>query len=333
LANSSKGIYAVAKLAGVSIATVSRVMAGSATVNEEMAARVRQAVAQLDYRPNATAAGLASGQHRTIGALVPDITNPYFATVMQAMSAGAASHDYRLVVGESRLSPSAELAIVEDLASQVDGLALIAPRMSPADLRKVATLDVPTVVLNRIDLGVDLPMVGADNFSAMLELCHYLVGLGHSRVVYLAGPEQSWQNRERWRGIAQAAKIFGLDATTVETDGTLESGHDAVAQAMTHQPTALICFNDLVAVGAIAALRDRQLSVPGDISVTGFDNAVLSRYVEPAITTVTSPMQQLGTVGWQLLNEALEGRRPEAPPPLLEATVVIRGSTGPAPRS
>ena len=323
------GIYAVAERAGVSIATVSRVMGGSTSVNAEMAERVRAAAAELGYRPNNAARGLASGQHRTIGVVVPDITNPYFSHVMQAMSVGAEDKGYRMLVGDSRLDPGEELHIVEEIGGQVDALALIGPRMPHEDLRKVAELDLPAVLVNRIELGIDMPMVAVDNFSAMLEICHHLVGLGHRRAVFLAGPEESWQNRERWRAVRQA-KILGLEAELVETDGTLESGHDVLPQALDHEPTALICFNDLVAVGAIAALRERDLSVPGDLSVTGFDDSVLARYFAPSLTSTQSPIEELGQRAWQLLAAALEGRR-LADEPLLGARVVLRESTGPAP--
>lgn len=323
------GIYAVAERAGVSIATVSRVMGGSTSVNRDMADRVRAAAAELDYRPNNAARGLASGQHRTIGVVVPDITNPYFSHVVQAMSVGSEGRGYRMMVGDSRLDPDEELRIVEEICGQVDALALIGARMKHEDLRKVAGLGVPAVLVNRIELGIDIPMVAVDNFSAMLEICHHLVGLGHRRAVYLAGPEESWQNRERWRAVRQA-KMLGLEAELVETDGTLEAGHEVLAQALEYQPTALICFNDLVAVGAIAALRERGLSVPGDLSVTGFDDSVLARYLAPSLTSTQSPMQELGERAWRLLAAALEDKRREDEP-LLEALVVLRDSTGPAP--
>jgi LacI family transcriptional regulator len=323
------GIYAVAERAGVSIATVSRVMGGSTTVNAQMAERVRAAAAELGYRPNNAARGLASGQHQTIGVVVPDITNPYFSHVVQAMSVGSEGQGYRMMVGDSRLDPDEELRVVESICGQVDALALVGSRMKHEDLRKVAELDVPAVLVNRIELGIDMPMVAVDNFSAMLEICHHLVGLGHRRAVYLAGPEESWQNRERWRAVRQA-RILGLEAEVVETDGTLESGHEVLAQALERRPTALICFNDLVAVGAVAALRERGLSVPGDLSVTGFDDSVLARYSAPTLTSAQSPMQELGEQAWRLLAAALDGKRLEDVP-LLEALVVQRESTGAAP--
>jgi LacI family transcriptional regulator len=324
------GIHAVAARAGVSIATVSRVMAGSTSVNENMADRVRTAAAELGYRPNPAARGLASGLHRTIGVVVPDITNPYFSHVMQAVSVGAAANDYRLVVGDSRLDPEEEPRIVANMTGQVDALVLIAPRMSRDDLKKVAAADVPSVMLNRIELGIDMPMVAVDNFAAMLELCQHLASLGHSRVVYLAGPEESWQNRERWRAVRQA-KIMGLQAELVETDGTLESGHDVVERALAHEPTALIGFNDLVAIGAIARLRELGLGVPSDISVTGFDDSVLARFNVPALTTAKSPMDELGESGWQLLQAVLDGKDHDLDESLLAARVVLRASSGDAP--
>lgn len=322
------GIEAVAQRAGVSTATVSRVISGSAPVNPQLAERVREAVAQLGYRPNGAARGLASGLLRTIGVLMPDMTNPYFSNVLQAVMEQANDQDFRLVVADSRQRHKDELGICLGLAAQADGLLLLAPRMPTEDLKLFARRELPAVIVNRIELGVDVPMVGVDNFSAMLELCHHLVGLGHRNAVYLAGPATSWQNRERWRAVRQA-RILGLEATMVETEGNLESGYHVVDEAMQDRPTALIAFNDLVAVGAISALRTRGLSVPDDVSVTGFDDSDVGRYTNPRLTTAKSPMQQLGAAAWELLWSTMNGA-PSDNPPLLPADVVLGDSTGSA---
>lgn len=323
------GITAVAERAGVSIATVSRVMSGSASVNKDMAERVRAAAAELGYRANWAAKGLASGMHHSLGVVMPDLTNPYFSYVLQAISVGAADREFRLVVADSRGKSADELDVCENLSASVDGLVLLSPRMPLDDLRSLAKQPVPVVLVNRVELGVDIPMVAVDNFSPTLQLCHHVVGLGHRKAVYLAGSMESWQSRERWRGVQQA-KILGLESELVPTDGTLESGYAAVDAALRHEPTVLIAFNDLVAVGAMAALRAKGIRIPEDVSVTGFDDITLATYTEPQLTTAKSPYEDLGRRAWELLWSGLQGERP-VDPPLLDVDVIFRTSTGPAP--
>lgn len=317
----------VADAAGVSVATVSRVMSGSLTVNPEMAERVRRATDELEYRPNGAAQGLASGMHRSVGVVLPDLSNPYFHDIIKATNVGAVGDRYRMLVTEWQ-EPGEELSVCLDVLSRVDGLLVLSARMEADSLRDLASRNVPTVLVNRVELGVDLPMVAVDNFSPMLELCQHLASLGHRRVVYLAGSPSAWQNRERWKAVRQA-RILGLDPVMVASDGTIEAGYEATDEALGHEPTALIAFNDLAALGAIARLRELGLRTPEDISVTGFDDVAVARYVDPALTTIVSPKTALGEQAWVMIEASLRGERPEQPP-LLPATFVQRASTGPA---
>lgn len=321
----------VAETAGVSIATVSRVMSGTSTVNADMADRVRRVADELGYQPNRTAQGLVSGTHRSVGVVLPDLSNPYFYDIIKATNTGAARDGYRMLVTDSHEDADEELNLSLGLLSQADGLLLLSPRIETDGLREVAARGVPTVLVNRIELGVDLPMVAVDNFSAVLELCQHLASLGHRRVVYLAGSPKAWQNRERWRAVEQA-RILGLDPVQVSADSTIEAGYGATDEALGHEPTALIAFNDLAALGAIARLRELGLRVPEDVSVTGFDDIALAGFANPALTTVVSPKAALGEQAWLMLQTGLRGER-LAQPPLIAANVVQRESTGPAPGS
>ncbi|WP_206321931.1 LacI family DNA-binding transcriptional regulator [Streptomyces sp. HNM0575] len=317
----------VADAAGVSVATVSRVMSGSTSVNSEMADRVRQATSDLGYQPNGAAQGLASGMHHCVGVVLPDLSNPYFYDIIKATSVGATRDGYRMLVTEWE-SPGDELGTCLDVLPRVDGLLVLSSRMDLESLRHLASRTVPTVLVNRVELGVDLPMVGVDNFSAMLSLCQHLASLGHRRVVYLAGSPSAWQNRERWRAVEQA-RILGLDPVMVAADATIAAGFAATDEALSHDPTALIAFNDLAALGAIARLRELGIRTPEDMSVTGFDDIAMAQYADPALTTIVSPKEELGAQAWSMLVSRLSGKRPEQPP-LLSAAVVHRASTGPA---
>lgn len=321
-------ITTVAKAAGVSIATVSRVMSGSTAVKPELAERVQRAVDELSYRPSRAARGLVLGTLRNIGVILPDLTNAYFFDVVNEMHRGAAEHGYRMLVADSTGDAEEELNTALDLLGQVDGLVLLSSRISTAGLKQLARRQAPVVLVNRVELGVDLPMVAADNFTPMMQLCSHLAQLGHRKAVYIGGSELAWQNRERWRAV-QSSSVFGIEAVQVSADATVDGAYRAIPEALEHDPSVLICFNDLTAIGAISALRDRDLSVPTDISVTGFDDILLARHTIPHLTTVKSPKAELGRNAWALMQGLLDGKRPDSPA-LLTAEVVLRESTGAA---
>jgi len=322
-------IQHVADAANVSIATVSRVVNGDKKVNPILAEKVLDAASSLGYRPFGAARDLASGSHRTIGVIVPDLSNPYFYDVIKATSVGAAADGYRMVISDSGDDGEVELSIAQERLSQVDGLLILSSRIDAAGLRMLSRQGTPVVLVNRVEHGVELPVVAVDNFSAMLELCHALSVLGHKRVVYLAGRENAWQNQERWRAIQQAS-IMGLEATQLRVPSTIDGGYEATDAALEGGPTAIIAFNDLVACGVLTRLRERGLRVPEDVSVTGFDDIDVARHTLPALTTAASPRARLGEVAWQVLHALLA----KVDPPvhaMLKAEVVFRGSTGPAP--
>jgi LacI family transcriptional regulator len=322
-------IRTVAAAAGVSTATVSRVMSGVGTVKPELAERVRRVVEELSYRPSEAARGLARGAVRNIGVLMPDLGNAYFHDVVKSMHDVASHSGFRMLTAEHSGDPDSEFAIAWDLMGHVDGLALLSSRIGLPRLRELARQSTPLVLVNRVQLGVDLPMVGVDCFTAMLEICAHLADLGHRRVVYLSGSELAWQDRERWRGVETSGRFLGVHATRVESDGTIETSYNVVEQALAHEPTALICFNDLSAVGAIAKLRELGLDVPGDISVTGFDDIVIGRHISPTLTTANSPRHELGRQAWNLLHSSLQKRVCDETATLLPATLIKRQSTGP----
>lgn len=322
-------IRTVAKAAGVSTATVSRVMSGVSTVKPELAERVRRVAEELSYRPSETARNLALGALRNIGALMPDLGNSYFHDVVKGMHDVASEEGFRMLIADHAGTPEDEFATAWDLMGHVDGLALLASRIQLPGLKELARQETPVVLVNRVEHGVDLPMVGVDSFTAMLEICAHVAELGHRRVVYLSGSELAWQDRERWRAVRTSERFLGLDAVRVESDGTIETSFDAVEQALAHEPTALICFNDLAAVGAISKLRELGLDVPGHVSVTGFDDIAIGRHFFPTITTATSTRDELGRRAWALLHDALNGRVADENAVLLPASLRTRQSTGP----
>lgn len=299
-------IKMVAKEAGVSTATVSRVLSHAGSVNPDLEERVMHAVTALGYQPNAAARGLSIGSLRNIGIIMPDMTNPYFFHVVDQITRGASDDGYRVLLASSYGDPDRELATALELRPQVDGLVLLSSRIEAAGLRQLARTDTPTILVNRMEQGVDLPVAAVDNMAATMQLCGHLLGLGHKKIVYLSGSELSWQDQERWKGI-QLAQHMGLEAVRVQAEGTIESSYEAVDRALESKPTAIVAFNDLAAVGVLSRLRDLGIDVPGQMSVTGFDDIPLARHVQPHLTTVHSPTQELGDLAWSLLSQRLSG--------------------------
>lgn len=319
-------IQSVADLAGVSIATVSRVLSGKTNVREDLAKKVREAAASLNYTPSASAQGLAKGRNFTIGILVPDLSNPYFPDVVKGIHNLAAQSNYRLLIADSDGNPSDEIPIIRDLIRQVDGIILISPRMTVSELKSLENSAIPIVLVNRMEAGVGLPSVGVDNFSAMSELIGHLASLGHKRVAFLSGPQESWQQRERARAVMHASN-FGIYVNEINAGGSIKSGYDSLDGALKAKATAAICFNDLVALGVLARAQELGIQVPSELSVSGFDDIEFSHFSNPPLTTIRSPQIPLGEAAWTILQDILEGKSRDHQP-LMEAKVVLRQSTG-----
>jgi len=319
----------VAREAGVSIATVSRVIQRKPTVSPDLARRVQEVARHLGYRPSPMARGLATGATGMVGILVPQLSNPYFYEVIKAIGAGAGQDGFRMLVLESDERVADEPDLAASLYVHADGVILCSPRMSDDDLARLAVDRPRLLCVNRIPQGGHPPGVACDTFSPMFEICRHLAGLGHRRVVYLAGAPHSWVNAERWRAVQHAATL-GLEPLLVQAGPTIEAGYAATDTALVLEPTALIAANDLCAVGALTRLRELGRRVPQDVSLTGFDDIPFSRHTYPALTTARLPRAEMGEEVWAVMRSVMAGG---APPSriLTTAEMLVRGSTGPAP--
>jgi LacI family transcriptional regulator len=317
----------VARDAGVSVATVSRVLASSATVSAELAERVRASVRRLGYTPHSVARSLASGRTRLVGALVPNLANHYFYALLKRMLHDAERDGYRLIVADSDESLVAERELGANLLHQTDGLILCSPRMPTNVLRGFTERGKPVLVVNRLVDKLPVSHVVVESYPAMRQLAAHVADLGHRRVAYLSGPVRSWHNKERWRAVRSLARR-GLDITTLRVGATMEAGHRAVPQILASRATAVLAYNDLVAIGVVAGLAERGVRVPADVSVTGYDDIPFSRYVTPPLTTVRSPQEEVGSVAWKAMDGLLRGDHPGART-VLAAEPVLRRSTAP----
>ena len=322
----------VAKAAGVSPATVSRSMSAPDLVRVDTRLRVEVAVAELGWHPNRAARGLITGRTGNLGLVVPDLTNPFFPGVVKGVQSRAREADHSLFLADTDEDPTAETDLVRAMSKQVDGILLCSPRMSDEELRAVVG-DTPVVLLNR-RIG-RIPSVTIDNLDAIRQAVAHLKALGHRRVAYVAGPRTSWSNKERLRGLRSAAGALGVELVEVGNVAPRFAGGVAAADlVLDADVTAVIAYNDLVALGLLNRLAARGVAVPSGMSVVGFDDIVFAEMVSPALTTVAQPKEQTGRAGVDLLLQLLEDPdRAGSTRREVTSQLMVRDSTGPAPRS
>ena len=313
----------VAAAAGVSLATVSRVLSGHRTDDDDIAARVRSAAAELDFRPNPAAQGLRRPVP-AVGVVVPDLGNPYFAELLKGINEAAEEAGRRMVVADAREDPDEEVRLVQELLRWTSGLILCSPRMSARQMAGVSSsLDHPLVTVNHPTPG--RPALLVDFAGAIREICAHLRELGHRHLVYLGGPALSWSDKERRRTLRVEARA-GLRIDFLSCGSAIEDGHAVTDAALATGATALVAFSDQVAIGVLMRAGELGVRVPEDVSLTGFDDIPVSRIAGPGLTTVTVSKPGLGRTAHEMLS--LTGARRVR----VRSSLVVRGSTAAAPR-
>jgi LacI family transcriptional regulator len=304
-------ITQVAKHAGVSPATVSRVMNGRFAGEPEVAERVRQSAEELAYSPSHLARSLALGQTHAIAFVVPDLANPAFQAMLSSLSKAAAKDGYRVLVADSAESPQDEPLLVAEVRGRCDAIVLCAPRMTDAELVELGTGLRPLVLINRANSRLDAPSLSIDYQSGIRNLVRHLYELGHRRLVYLDGPPESASNRDRLTGLDEMQRLYpDLVVDLIPAGASIESGAAAARAVTTSSATAVVAYNDLVAIGVMNGLLELGVRVPEDISVTGFDDIPFARYTTPPLTTVSVPHDELGGQAWLRMRALLAGEVP-----------------------
>jgi LacI family transcriptional regulator len=322
-------IARVAELAGVSRATVSRVMNGRTSVGPQLVSRVLEAARALDYAPSPVARGLALGRTTTIALVVPDLANPMFQEILRGLGQAAGQQGHRLLVAETNEDVETEESLVIDARRRCDGIVLASSRLAAGKLEALVPSLAPVVLINRWVPDTRVPWLAVDYAFGIREIVAHLLDLGHRRFVYLAGPEVSVPNESRrlaLEELSRRGRAFSL--VDVECGSTFEAGHAGARHVIGTGATAVIAFNDMVALGALSGLDEHGVSVPDEISVTGFDDIPFARYTTPPLTTVSVPRNELGRQAWRRLWSLLRGEAAEHGVrfrPRLE----VRGSTGP----
>ena len=318
----------VARASGVHISTVSRTFSAPHLVNVHTRTRVLACAEQLGYRPNRAARALITGRTCNIGLIVADIANPFFPPLIKAAESQARKHDHLIFVADTNEDAAVEEELVRALAKQVDGVLLCSPRMSNGLIEQLSR-DVPLVVVNRQVAG--LPTVVMDVAQGARLAIEHLTGLGHRALGLVAGPRGSWTSREIRRAAASAARAAQAELSVIGPNLPTEGGGMAVAeQVRAAGLTAVLAYNDLMAIGLIEGLYALGLRVPQDVSVVGIDDITLSRLTRPKLTTVATPTAAAGRAAVDMLLAHGDDRRTNAHVNL-QTELVIRDSTGPGP--
>lgn len=325
------GIIDVAKLAGVSLSTVSRAMNDNPTVDPALAERVRAAPAELGYAANPVARSLVLGRTQTVSVVIPDLANPTFQAILRGLSRAAAGDGYHVLISDTAEQVDQEAALVTTTRRRTDGVVLCAPRLPQDELSALLPTVAPAVVVNRPPQH-DVPTVAADYGTAMSQLIAHLYGLGHRRIAYLSGVVASASGAARVRAIASATAAHDdLEIEEIPAGVDFDSGAAAAGAVRASGATAVLAFNDLVAMGLLSAATADGIRVPDDLSIAGFDDIPFAAYTTPPLTTAAVPAGELGRQAWAAMHALLTGGEATASAVLTPA-VIVRASTGPAPR-
>lgn len=329
---SSATIYDIAKLAGVNPSTVSRALSKPGRISAKTEKKIQDAARQLNYRANPFARALPTGRTSTIGLIVADITNPVFFDIVRGAEGAAAERDYTLLLAESAESAETEVLIAQRMLASVDGLVLATPRLADGQIQELAA-EKPVTVINRI--VADVPSVVADLDRGIGEAVRHLAQLGHRQLVFIAGPERSWMSRSRWASIQERCEWSNIAVTRIPGESpTVDGGRRAAAQVRASGATAVIAYNDLMAIGLMQELIGAGLAVPDDISILGFDNIFGADFTTPPLSTIRSPLREEGRSAVRRILDELgdvPGGDQAGEPVELATELVVRGSTGKAP--
>lgn len=329
----------VARAAGVSPSTASRVLNGRAiSVATETRERILQATDTLGYQPNASAQNLRFHKTRTVGVLVPDLTNPFFPEVLEGIRTAAAQEDFFILLANTVEDRERERAYIKLLQEKrVDGLIISTAGELADEETLVSEMQkgrFPYVLVCRPIPGAERNFVGADDLGGASLAVNHLISLGHRRIAHLCGPLFAGSALRRLQGYRKCLKEHGIPfdgQLVVETDFSEESGYHAMKKLLAGTPpTAVFAANDFSALGALRACEEAGLQVPGDISIVGFNDITLAVRSRPQLTTVHMPLAELGSAAFQLLQRLMCGEEGGGPI-IFPTSLAVRQSTGPAP--
>jgi DNA-binding LacI/PurR family transcriptional regulator len=328
----------VAKQAGVSHSTVSRALHGSPLLSEETVARIRQLAVEMGYFPSAAARSLKTNRSRALGVIVSAIDDPFFSEILQGIEEIAQGHGYSMLMAASQRDPERERAIVRDMRErQVDGLIICSASFSAEQRRKLLEYGIPIVVVNNQAAEEYRYSIYHDDVDGSRQVTRHLIELGHTRIAYLGNALSGRTTLDRLAGFRQEMDAAGLDVPDGYVYQVPGGGPEDGLAALNHflelsnRPSALFCFNDLLAIGVLKGLQSAGLRVPNDFSVVGFDNILFSAYTDPPLTTLDQPKRYIGAEAAQLILGLLDPVTGKDTPgkeiQKLKGRLLVRGST------
>jgi DNA-binding LacI/PurR family transcriptional regulator len=315
--NKRASIKDIARMAQVSHSTVSRALRESPLVNAKTAEKIRRIAAESGFRASAVARSLATRRTHTIGVVVTNIADPFVAEVVSGIEEEAIAHDYSVFLANCNADPERELKVVQSFEDRrVDGIVVTASRVGALYASVLEQMQIPIVLLNNQHPSRFAHSVLIENLEASRRAVRLLVELGHRRIAYIGDRFGYGSDSERFSGYRSAldeADIPFQPELFVHGDGKAEGGAAAVEKllAALQPPTAIFCYNDMTAIGALKAIRAHGLTSPGDISLVGFDDLPLALYMDPPLTTVRQPKHEMGRLAMQLLLKLIAGSEAE----------------------
>jgi DNA-binding LacI/PurR family transcriptional regulator len=324
----------VAREAQVSHPTVSRALRYSPLVSPKTAERIRQTAVQMGYRPNAVARGLVTKKTKTIGVVVTTVADPFIGEVVSGIEETANDHSYSVFLANSNADPAREIRIVNSFQErQVDGILVASSRVGALYIPLLSQLMVPIVLINNQHPGEFVHSVVIDNITASLQAVQHLIQLGHQRIAYLGDQFGLQSDTERFSGYRQAlasADYPFLPELVVHGDATPQGAIQPMDRllGLSTPPTAVYCYNDMSAIGALKGIRMHGLRVPDDISLVGFDDLSFASYVDPPLTTVRQPKRPMGRQAMEILIKLLSNAQAETNIKV-QGELIVRESTAP----
>lgn len=310
-------IKEVAKKAAVSTATVSRVFNSTGPVDEETRQRVLQAAQKLRYTPNAAGRSLSTRRTDALGLLLPDIYGEFFSEVIRGADQTAQQHHYHLLVSSSHNHRDEIKAALRVMSGRVDGLILMSPQIDAQTLKSNLPANLPVVLLNCFVDGVSFDSLNIDNCGGAHQMARHLLQHGHQRLAVIKGNAGNLDAEERLRGYRRAlaeSRIAAAEELELAGNFSEASGYEAVKKilALAARPTAIFALNDSMAVGALGALREFGVEIPGEMALAGFDDIPIARFLSPPLTSVHVSISELGAVAIQKLVDAIREKNRHA---------------------
>lgn len=323
----------IAKLSGVSKATVSRVLNGSKPVSDAVREKVMRAIEETDYKPSSLARSLTTKETKLIGIVIPDVSNPVFSELVKGMEDMSGVSGYNILLCNSYLSHKKELDYLEIFRDkEVDGIIFLTTKERPEQVEFFKKFGKPVVLVDRKFKTMDIPSVGIDDYTAALKAVNYLINLGHKNIGMVRSTLQdSSHGFNRYEGYRRAMEGAGLSINpqnVIEGDFSVKSGYNAMLKLLSGEapPSAVFFANDLMAVGGIRCITDSGMKVPEDISVMGFDDIPIASMFIPSITTTRQPFFEIGKKAMEKLIHSIQEKVVEQHT-VFETDLILRNST------